>query len=67
VEVVGGEARDAVLVPVGTLHKAEDGKYVVTVLQGGQRVERQVEIGLQNDTYAEVKSGIEAGEIVVTK
>ncbi len=66
-EVVGGEARDAVLVPVGAIHKTNSGKQSVIVLQNGQQAEREVEIGLQNDTYAEVKSGLEAGEIVVTK
>lgn len=67
VEVVGGEAKGAVLVPVKALQKTKNGKYIVAVLQNGKQVERQVEIGLQNDTYAEVKSGLEAGEIVVTK
>jgi HlyD family secretion protein len=67
VEVVGGEARNAVLVPVKAVHKTEDGKYAVTVLQNGKQAERAVEIGLQNSSYAEVKSGIEAGEVVVTK
>ncbi|RPI93633.1 MAG: hypothetical protein EHM40_09250 [Chloroflexi bacterium] len=67
VEVVGGEVRGAVLVSVDALHETEAGKYAVTVLQNGQQVERKIEIGLQNDTYAEVKSGLEAGEIVVTQ
>lgn len=67
VEVVGGEARDALLVPVKALHKTEDGKYRVTVLQNGKQMERAVEIGLQNDTFAEVKAGLQARESVVTK
>ena len=46
---------------------SEDGRTVVTVLQNGQESEREVELGLQNETYAEVKSGLEAGEIVVTE
>lgn len=67
VEVVSGEAKGALLVSVEALQKTEAGKYVVTVLQNRQQVEREVEIGLQNDTYAEVKSGLAEGEIVVTK
>lgn len=67
VEVIGGEARSAVLVSVDAIRKTEDGGTVVTVIQNGGQVERKVEIGLQNDTYAEVKSGLEAGEIVVTQ
>ena len=66
VDVVGGEAKGALLVSVDAVHKGEDGKSYVTVLQNGQQVEREVEIGLQNDTYAEVKAGIEAGQTVVT-
>lgn len=65
VDVVGSEAKGVVVVSVDAIHKTEDGKYVVTVIQNGEQVEREVEIGLQNDTYAEVKSGLEADEIVV--
>ncbi|HUE98589.1 MAG TPA: efflux RND transporter periplasmic adaptor subunit [Anaerolineales bacterium] len=67
VDVVGAEAQGVVLVPVEAIHETEDGKTVVTVLQNGGQSERQVELGLQNETYAEVKSGLEAGEIVVTE
>lgn len=67
VDVVGGEARGVLLMPVNALHKTEDGRYIVTTLQNGRQVEREVEIGLQNDTFAEVKSGLTAGEIVVTE
>jgi RND family efflux transporter MFP subunit len=67
VDVVGGEAKGVVLVPVGAIHDKGGGKYSVTVLQNGQQAEREIEIGLKNDTYAEVKSGLDAGEVVVTK
>lgn len=67
VEVIGGEAMGAVLVPVDAIHATEGGKQVVNILQNGQQVKREVEIGLQNATYAEVTSGLEDGEIVVTE
>jgi HlyD family secretion protein len=67
VDVVGGEAQGVVLVPVEAIQKTEDGKTVVTVVQNGGQSEREVELGLQNETYAEVKSGLEAGEMVVTE
>jgi RND family efflux transporter MFP subunit len=67
VDVVGGEAMGVVLVPLEAVHETEDGKSVVTVLQNGQPSEREVELGLQTETYAEIKSGLEAGEIVVTE
>jgi len=66
ISVVGGEANDAVLVPVNAIHKM-DGGYAVTVIQNGIQEERKVEIGLQNETYAEIKSGLEAGETVLTE
>ena len=66
VDVVGGEAKDVVLVPVGALHQS-DGIHYVNVMQNGQKVKRTVEIGLKNDSYTEVKSGLETGETVVTK
>jgi HlyD family secretion protein len=66
VDVVGGEAQDVVLVPVGAIHKMNNGKYAVTILQNGKQVEQGVQLGLQNETYAEVKSGLEAGTLVVT-
>ena len=65
--VVGGEADNVVLVPVNALNKIAEGGYAVRVIQNGQPVEQKIEIGLQNETYAEVKSGLDAGEIVVTK
>jgi len=67
VSVIGGEANNVVLVPVGAVHNKGDGKYSVTVLQNGQQVEREITIGLKNDTYVEVKSGLEPREIVLTK
>jgi HlyD family secretion protein len=67
VDVVGARAQGVVLVPVGAIHETEDGKTVVTVLQNGGQTEREIELGLQNETYAEVKSGLEAGEMVVTE
>jgi HlyD family secretion protein len=66
VEIVGGEARGALLVPVNAVHKGDDGRSYVTVVQNGQQVEREITVGLVNDTYAEVKSGLQAGEMVVT-
>lgn len=66
IEVLGDEARDVVLVPIGALHQT-NGTHYVNVLQNGQKVKRTVEVGLKNGMYAEIKSGLEAGEIVVTK
>lgn len=66
ISVVGGEANGVVLVPVNAIHKANGG-YAVTVIQNGEQAERAVEIGIQNETYVEIKSGLDAGETVVTE
>jgi len=65
ISVVGGEANGVVMVPVNAIHKA-DGGYAVTVIQNGQKTERSIEIGIQNETYVEIKSGLNAGETVAT-
>lgn len=66
VDVVGGEALDAVLVPVSALKEVEAGNYVVYRMQNDQPVEQAVKIGLQDILYAEVKSGLEIGDVVLT-
>lgn len=65
VDVIGGRAEDAVLIPVEALHKAGD-QYAVFVMENGKPRLRVVEIGIQDLLYAEVISGIEAGETVTT-
>ncbi len=65
VDVIGGRAEDAVLIPIEALHKAGD-QYTVFVMENGEPRLRVVEIGIQDLLYAEVISGIEAGETVTT-
>ena len=65
VDVIGGEAKGVVLVPVEAVHETDDGRQVVIILQNGEQTEREVELGLQNETYAEVTSGLDAGAVVV--
>ena len=68
VEVVCGQADNALLVPVEALHAQVDGTYAVYILNGDGSVEqRAVEIGLQDATSAEVRSGLRAGEMVITQ
>ena len=66
VDVTGGEALNAVLVPISALKEVETGKYVVYLMENGKPVEQQVEIGLQDIIYAEVKSGLKRGDVVLT-
>lgn len=66
VDVIGGKAEDAVLVPVEALHEIDGGKYTLFVMENGSPRLRVVEVGLQDITFAEIKSGVKAGEIVTT-
>ena len=66
IDVISGQANNAVLVPVEALHKLSDNSYTVFVMENGKPVLRSVVVGLQDDTYAEIKSGLKAGEVVTT-
>jgi RND family efflux transporter MFP subunit len=66
VDVISGQVGNAVLIPVEALHKLSDNTYTVFVMTNGKPVLRSVEVGLQDDTYAEIKSGLKAGEVVTT-
>jgi HlyD family secretion protein len=65
VEVVAGEARGALLVPVGALRELSPGEYSVFVVNSNGELElRSVEVGLQDFVNAEILSGLEVGEVV---
>jgi HlyD family secretion protein len=66
VDVTGGDALGAVLVPISALKEVETGKYVVYLIKNGSPVQQEVEIGLQDILYAEVKSGLHKGDVVLT-
>jgi HlyD family secretion protein len=66
VDVIGGRAEDAVLVPVEALHEIGDGQYTIFVMQNGKLRLREVQVGLQDLTKAEIISGLNAGDIVTT-
>ncbi len=66
VDVIAGKAENAVLIPVEALHQIDDGRYTLFVMENGSPRLRVVEVGLQDITYAEIKSGIQADEIVAT-
>jgi len=66
VDVVGGRAENAVLVPVEALHEIGDGKYTLFVMENGKLRLRLVEVGLQDLMKAEITSGLAANEVVTT-
>jgi len=66
VDVIGGRADDAVLVPVEAVRELSPDEYGVFVVEDDEPRLRVVEVGLMDFTSAEIISGLEAGEIVTT-
>jgi HlyD family secretion protein len=64
VDVIGGRAQNAVLVPVEALREITPGEYAVFVMQNGELRLRQVTVGLMDYTNAQITSGLQAGEVV---
>lgn len=67
VEIIAGKAENALLVPVEAVHDLGDGTYGVFVVnETGEPRLRMVEVGLRDETYAVITSGLEMGEVVST-
>jgi multidrug efflux pump subunit AcrA (membrane-fusion protein) len=66
VEVIGGRAEDAVLVPVEAVRQVGDDRYAVFVMENGKPQLRFVEVGLRTYTSAEILSGLDGNETVTT-
>ena len=66
VVVVAQRAESAIYIPVEALHDLGSGQYAVFVMTDGEPRVRMVEVGLQTESYVQVTSGLEAGDIVTT-
>ncbi len=62
-----GAVKDALLVPVAALRPSQRDKsgFTVRVLEGGSVRVKRVSVGLQDRNVAEIKSGLNEGELVV--
>jgi multidrug efflux pump subunit AcrA (membrane-fusion protein) len=65
-DIIHAQVENAVLVPVEALHEIAPGQYAVYAVENGMLTQRAVEVGLQGQLYAEVKSGLKAGDVVST-
>jgi multidrug efflux pump subunit AcrA (membrane-fusion protein) len=65
VDVIAGRAENALLVPIEALRKAGD-QYAVFVMDNGTPKLHVVEVGIQDILYAEIKSGLNVGDVVTT-
>ena len=66
VDVIAGKATNAILVPVEALRELDPGEYGVFVVENGQPRLHVVQVGLMDVTTAEIKSGLQVGDIVST-
>jgi HlyD family secretion protein len=67
VEVISGSAQNALLVPLEAVRNLGDEEFGVFVLNAqGQPRLRIVEVGLKDTTRAEIKSGLQLGDVVTT-
>jgi HlyD family secretion protein len=66
VEVISAQAQNVLLVPVEALHELSSGSYAVFVMENGIPTLKTVEVGLMDYTYAEIKSGLNEGDVVTT-
>jgi RND family efflux transporter MFP subunit len=67
VEVVAGEAKNAVLAPIQALRELGEDQYAVFVVkEDGELEMRLVEVGLRDYVNAEILSGLQRGEVVST-
>lgn len=66
VQVVSAEARNVLVVPIEAVHQLAPGSYGVFVLVNGQPQLHVVQVGLESLTSAEIKSGLQRGDVVTT-
>jgi len=67
VEVISGESKDTLLVPVQALRELSPGSYAVFVVQPDSELKlTPVTVGLKDFANAEILSGLKAGDVVST-
>ena len=66
VDVIGGLAENALLVPVEALNEYAPGEYAVFKMVEDEPVLTPVEVGLMDNSFAEILSGLEQGDVVTT-
>jgi multidrug efflux pump subunit AcrA (membrane-fusion protein) len=66
VDVIAARAEAVLLVPVEALRELEPGVYAVFVMTDGEPKLQVVTVGLMDYAYAEIQSGLEAGDVVTT-
>ncbi|MBE3144208.1 MAG: efflux RND transporter periplasmic adaptor subunit [Planctomycetes bacterium] len=66
VDVIGAKAENVLLVPVEALRDLGNGSYSVFVVKNGQPQLKVVTVGLMDAANAEIKTGVNLGDVVTT-
>ena len=66
VNVINAQANSVLLVPVQALKSLGSGKYAVFVVKNGNLAFQPVVVGLMDQSFAEIKSGLQSGDVVST-
>lgn len=66
VEIITAEAKNAVAVPDRAVFRSNGG-WAVFVVDGSKAVVTPIEVGLRNEDWAEVVSGLEAGVTIISE
>jgi RND family efflux transporter MFP subunit len=66
VTIISAQTQDAVLVPLAALHEYATGKYAVFVMKNGEPTVQMVEVGLKDLVSAEIKAGLQVGNVIST-
>jgi multidrug efflux pump subunit AcrA (membrane-fusion protein) len=66
VDIIQSQANNVVLVPVQALHELSPNNYAVFVMVNGTPTLKTVTVGLNDGTFAQIKTGLKAGDVVST-
>jgi HlyD family secretion protein len=65
VEVIAGEVKNAVLLPVEALQEQQGSEGIVLLMENGEVTKQAVELGLRDVIFVEITDGLSVGDVVV--
>src|SRR5664280_476436 len=66
VDIIQSQATNVVLVPVQALHELSPNNYSIFLMVNGKPTLKTVTVGLNDGTFAQIKTGLKAGDVVST-
>lgn len=65
--IYNSEARGVLRIPVNALYTAESGVTYVYIVDGEQKIYTEVSVGVRSESFIEITSGLEEGDVVFVK